>query len=179
MIGRELFSRLVFGCSGSLSAVLFRWWCQRYILHFEESMDKVPFLSSIKWHERFFRTFPWYNKYASWKEILFNKKNEANTQCRQAVFSLGWVVPCTKMIKLVINEMKLLLLTVLISTCERRILNFGKRVNFMDKASQNYVPHGNLDPVWLYFVQMFSWTIANSVACFPSCGLLSFNELCV
>lgn len=63
-------------------------------------------------------------------------------------FSL-WVVvvPRTKMIKLVINEMSVPLLTVLIRVGERR--KDRERVNFMYSASQNDVPLGSSDLIFL------------------------------
>lgn len=92
-------------------------------------------------------------------------------------FSLGGVVPCSKMIKLVKNK------TSASDSIDKNSwkTDFGKKVNCIDKSSQNDVPCGNPDPVWLYFVQMFSWTIANPVSCFPSCvsaSLLSMNFVC-
>lgn len=101
--------------------------------------------------------------------------------CRYWQLSL-WVVvvPCTNMIKSAITEMCVLLLTVLIRAVERK--KDRKSVNFMHKPSQNDVPLGSPDLIFLSLAIFCQIELMNScqtrLMFLIMCeGFSSFNEL--
>lgn len=121
-----------------------------------------------------------YQHEISIKYIFFPINIQQNKQmCQYWQLSL-WVVvvPCTNMIQLVITKMCVLLLRAV----ERRKVR--KSVNFMHKLSQNDVPLGSPDLVFLSLAIFCQTELMNCcqthLMFLIMCeGFSSFNELCL